>query len=232
MKKEEIHLEDIIRILFGQAPPEFLLETFIRTLIIYTVLLCTVRWLGKRMSGQLTIMEMAVMLTLGAIVSVSMQVPDRGLLQGVLLLVCTLIFQRGVSLIGIRNGKLEDLIQGKTSMLVKDGVLQLDQMKKDRISRQQIFSELRQENLLNLGMVARLYVEAEGLFSIFEAEDPRPGLPILPPDDKEIIGRQVPALTPDSTQLLVCISCGTIKQSDVSTSCLSCRHENYVNAIM
>src|SRR5438874_3764069 len=100
MKKDEIHLEDIKRILFGQAPPEFLLETFIRTLIIYIVLLLVIRWLGKRMSGQLTIMEMTVMLTLGAIVAVPMQMPDRGLLQGILILLCVAGLQRGVSLLG------------------------------------------------------------------------------------------------------------------------------------
>jgi hypothetical protein len=54
-------------------------------------LLYILRWLGKRMSGQLTIMELSVMLTLGAIVSASMQIPDHGILEGVLLLLCALV---------------------------------------------------------------------------------------------------------------------------------------------
>lgn len=58
-------MADLKRILFGVAPPEFMLEVFIHTLIIYIALLFIVRALGKRMSGQLTIMEMAVMLTIG-----------------------------------------------------------------------------------------------------------------------------------------------------------------------
>lgn len=233
MKKDEIHLDDIKRILFGQAPPSFLLETFIRTLVIYILLLFVVRWLGKRMSGQLTIMEMAVMLTLGAIVSVAMQVPDRGILQGVLLLLCTVAFQRGISLIGFRKGKYEDMIQGKTSLLIRDGVLQLDQMKKDRISRQQLFSELRQEKILNLGVVDRLYLEAEGVFSIFKTQEPRAGLPVLPPDDQEIFKKQTPAMSPapGSVQLLACIGCGTVKQTDEVENCLDCGHHEFVNAI-
>ena len=231
MKKEEIRLDDIQRILFGQAPPEFLLETFIRTVIIYILLLVIVRWLGKRMSGQLTIMEMAVMLTLGAIVSVPMQVPDRGLLQGVLLLLCTLLFQRGISLLGFKNEKTENMLQGKTSLLIKDGVLQLKQMKKDRISRQQVFSELRQENILNLGMVDRLYLEAEGLFSIFKANEPRPGLPIFPPDDQDLANKQVPATTQGSIQLLACIGCGTIKEKNEDAVCTDCGHEEFINAV-
>ncbi|RCH55308.1 hypothetical protein DJ568_09000 [Mucilaginibacter hurinus] len=75
MKKEEIDLSDIGRILLGEAPPLFLLEVFIRGLATYMFLLVIVRWLGKRMGGQITIMEMSVMITLGAIVSVPMQAP-------------------------------------------------------------------------------------------------------------------------------------------------------------
>jgi uncharacterized membrane protein YcaP (DUF421 family) len=232
MKKEEIHLNDIMRILFGQAPPEFLLETFCRTLIIYLFLLFTVRWLGKRMSGQLTIMEMAVMLTIGAIISVPMQVPDRGLLQGFLLLVCTLFFHRGINFLGARNIKIDHILHGKVSILIKDGVLQLDQMKKDSISRQQIFAELRQESIISLGMVDRLYIEAEGLFSIYKAQDPRPGLPILPPDDEAIVSIQTIALTPDSKELLACISCGQLKQIDLDESCQICGHKDFAKAIL
>jgi len=78
MKKEEIHLYDIKRILLGQAPVEFMLEVLIRTVITYIALLFLLKLLGKRMDGQVTIIEMSVMITLGAIVSVAMQLPDRG----------------------------------------------------------------------------------------------------------------------------------------------------------
>lgn len=38
--------------------------------------------MGKRMAGQLTTSEMAVMITLGAIVAAPIQLPDRGLITG------------------------------------------------------------------------------------------------------------------------------------------------------
>jgi uncharacterized membrane protein YcaP (DUF421 family) len=232
MKKEEIHLEDIGRILFGQAPPIFLLEVFVRTLFIYVLLLLIVRWLGKRMSGQLTIMELAVTLTLGAIVSVPMQMPDRGLLQGVLLLLCAVGFQRGISWLGVKSGKFEDLSHGKTSMLIKDGMLQLEQMEKDSISRQQVFSELRQEKIFNLGTVDRLYLEASGLFSVYKAKQPRPGLSIYPPDDRDIfentdkVGTSVP-----NQVMLACNSCGYIKNSAEEGNCPVCGNKNWINAV-
>jgi uncharacterized membrane protein YcaP (DUF421 family) len=79
----------------GEAPPLFLLEVFVRTLVIYVFLLFILRWLGKRMSGQLIIMELSVMLTLGAIVSASMQLPDHGILEGAFLLLLRAQFSAG-----------------------------------------------------------------------------------------------------------------------------------------
>jgi uncharacterized membrane protein YcaP (DUF421 family) len=233
MKKDEIYLEDIKRILYGLAPPEFMLEVFLRTVIIYVALLFIVRWLGKRMSGQLTIMEMAVMLVVGAVVSVPMQVPDRGLLQGGLLLLCIVLFQRGISWLGFKSGKIEDLTQGKASMLVKDGILQLKEMKKVRISHQQLYSQLRQENIFNLGAVDRVYLEAHGLFSIFEAEKAKPGLSILPPDDQEIIQTKKQAFNYAATpvELLACINCGYVKPKTKPEKCEDCGHEDWINAI-
>lgn len=135
MKKEEIHLDDLSRILFGQAPPEFLLEVAIRALLTYVFLLLIVKLLGKRMSGQLTIMEMAVMLTLGAIVSVPMQTPDRGILQGLLLLLCAVGFQRGISYLGYRSHRMENITQGAPSLLASNGVMHVQQMNIDHISK-------------------------------------------------------------------------------------------------
>jgi uncharacterized membrane protein YcaP (DUF421 family) len=233
MKKDEIYLEDIKRILYGLAPPEFMLEVFLRTIIIYIALLFIVWWLGKRMSGQLTIMEMAVMLVIGAVVSVPMQVPDRGLLQGGVLLLCIVLFQRGISWLGFKSGKIEDLTQGKASMLVKDGILQLKEMKKVRVSHQQLYAQLRQENIFNLGAVDRVYLEAHGLFSIFEAENPKPGLPILPSDDHEILQTKKQAFSKEtsSVALLACINCGYVKPKNNVEKCEDCGREDWVNAI-
>ncbi|WP_295769462.1 YetF domain-containing protein [uncultured Mucilaginibacter sp.] len=233
MKKEEIHLEDIQRILFGEAPPIFLLEVFIRTVLTYIILLFVIRWLGKRMSGQVTIMEMAVMLTLGAIVSTPMQVPERGILQGVILLLCAVGFQRGISLWAFHNHKFENFTQGKPSMLIKDGVMQLKQMQEDRISRQQLFAELRKQNIHNLGAVERVYLEASGLISIFKAPQAKLGLATLPPDDKEIMQVFEEGNKPKNGEmiLMACINCGTVKPQSTNGSCHDCGKDNWINAI-
>lgn len=190
MKKEDIRLSDLHRIFVGNAPWEFLLEIFLRTLFIYIAFYLLVRWLGKRMNGQVTLTEMIVMLSLGGIIGVPMQSPDRGVIQGIIVILCALLFQRSISLWGFYNHKIEKWTQGRAKMLVKDGKLNLEVMSKARISHYQLFAKLRGKEIYQLGKVKRVYLEAEGLFSIFEDDKGCCGLSTLPEEDTEVIHRQ------------------------------------------
>src|SRR5947208_2521597 len=106
MKKEQIHLGDIKRWLFGQTPPEFMIEVAIRSFLIFLILLIVMRLMGKRMAGQITFSELAVVITLGAIVSPVMQLPDKGILFGITVLAVALFFQRGLNLLAFKNEKI------------------------------------------------------------------------------------------------------------------------------
>jgi uncharacterized membrane protein YcaP (DUF421 family) len=145
MKKEEVHWLDWHRILLGQAPVEFLVEVLIRTFIIYLILLVTLRFMGKRMGGQLTVSELSVMLTLGAIVAVPMQMDDRGILQGMLVLACAFVFQRGLTYLSVKHGTVERIAEGFESIVLKDGVLLVDELQAMKISKEQIFAMLRSQ---------------------------------------------------------------------------------------
>ncbi|GAB4046799.1 YetF domain-containing protein [Spirosoma litoris] len=229
MNKDDIKFGDWQRILIGDAPGEFLLEVFIRTTLIYIALLVVMRLLGKRMNGQLTNLEMSVMLTMGAIVSPAMQLPDRGLLSGILALLCALAFLREINLLGFRNSKTEKLIQGTETVIIKDGIMQIDVMEKNRLSHQQIYAALRSENIYNLGKVKRLYLEAYGMFSIYTDEKGKPGLSVLPPTDSEIQSiHQHP-----TEKLLACTNCGnTIPAKSQPESCPICQANDWGDAVL
>jgi len=171
MDYSEVELWDWHRILVGDAPNFYLVEVIFRTALIYLALLITLNLMGKRMGGQLTLTEMAVMVTLGALVAVPMQIYDRGLLMGITALVVALLFQRGFNYAGVKNENFEHISQGQLSLLVKDGVFEQEQMKKARISQTQIMSVLRAEKIYNLNQVRRLYLEACGIFSIYENKE-------------------------------------------------------------
>jgi uncharacterized membrane protein YcaP (DUF421 family) len=225
LKKEDIYSDDFKRILIGNAPPEFLLEVFIRTIIVYVLLLTIVKLLGKRMSGQLTITEMAVLIMLGAIVGSPIQIPDRGILTSFVILVCTLAFQQFINTWTFKKASFERLILGKSSMLVKNGILQLNQMKKERVSTQQVFALLREHQIKHLGEVKRVYLESCGIFSVFKNQSSLPGLPVFPSEDPEIINHYS-----QKTNQFACKRCGNISDKDISP-CTVCGNNHWLKAI-
>jgi len=230
MDKKDIKIEDIQRILFGNAPPEFLLEVLLRSTLIYLVLLIIVRLLGKRMKGQLTITEMAVMITLGAIISAPMQVPDRGIFQAALVLVVIMLLQQGLTWLGIKSRRVEVLTQGRMKLLVKDGVVQLKDLKEVQISRQELFAMIREKVIFHLGKIDRLYMEACGVVSIYTSKDTvnRPGLPVFPPGDKSILSEQQKA----KDEINACTNCGQLQPVSTGTACSNCNMNNWTNAII
>ncbi|WP_026462313.1 YetF domain-containing protein [Adhaeribacter aquaticus] len=228
MKKEEIFLSDWYRILFGNTPMEFMLEVFFRTLIVYIALVVVMRLLGKRMNGQLTIIEFAVMLTLGAIVAVPFQIPERGIAPSLVVLVCALVFHRGLNWLSFKYRKVEKVAQGDLCILVHNGVINRSALEANRISKDQLFAQLRDKSIRHLGQVKRVYMEACGLFSVFTEAETKPGLSVLPEKDQALLKQE-----PVDDQVKACSQCGNIIPTEKAreANCPNCGCEEWTNAI-
>ncbi|KAB7732538.1 DUF421 domain-containing protein [Rudanella paleaurantiibacter] len=232
MKKEEIHLADWQRILLGEAPAEFMLEVLLRSVLIVLFFSVIARLLGKRMNGQVSPTELAVMLSLGAVIAPAMQLPDRGVLMGVLALTAVLAFQRGITWLGFKNSSFEEVSQGVETVLVKNGILQLDQMAECRISRQQLFAVLRAANVYNLSGVERVYMEACGLFSIYPTDQPLPGLSTLPLHSDALKEAILTGIQEPVAGVSACNHCGnTVPQQQATHACPVCGDTDWTGAI-
>lgn len=187
MEKEDVEITDWYRILFGEAPPEILIEVSIRAIILYISLVFVVRLLGKRTNSILTITERAVFITLGAIVAMPMHGPAHGIIIGMVVLLTVMILQRSLTRSFFISKKWEELMQGRVAMLIKDAVIDVKQIEKHSISRQQLFELLREKEIRHLGQVKRAYMEASGTVSIYKYKEPKPGLSILPQKDIDVI---------------------------------------------
>lgn len=227
MKKENIKLTDVKRILIGDAPFEFLIEVLLRTCIMYVLLLVVVKALGKRMSGQLTITELAVMILMGAIVSAPMELPERGVIQGLVILVILLLLHQGLTWMEVKYKKVEMATQGVIKILIKDGVIQMNALNKVRISKDQLFAMLRNKNIHQLGQVKRVYLETCGKFTIYKNEQPVPGLSAFPPEEDH------EALLNKQTDCNSCTTCGnTVSTADHAGPCPLCGSSHWETAAL
>ncbi|WP_394773079.1 DUF421 domain-containing protein [Flavobacterium sp.] len=223
MDKDDIDITDWYRILFGNAPPEILIEVSIRSIILYCALMFVVRLLGKRTNSILTITERAVFITLGAIVAMPMHGPIHGIVLGLVVLFTVLLLQRSLTYSFFVSRKWEELMQGKATILVKDAIINVKQLEKHFISRQQLFEILREKEIRHLGQIKRAYSESSGTLSIYKNEEVKPGLSIIPLKDIDTISIK-------DEDHLACAWCGTVVKKNYNEKCPTCQHEHWVAA--
>jgi uncharacterized membrane protein YcaP (DUF421 family) len=219
MKPEEIKLFDWSRLLLGPVPPEFYLELIIRGCLVYALLMISMRLLGKRMSTQISRLELGALVSLASAVGVPLLSPMNGILPAFIIAIIIVGLTRLISFISTKNQKFENATQGDLDTLVEDGVMRLNIMKRVRITRERLFAQMRSENLTHLGKVKRVYMEANGTFSIVANEEKQPGLLVLPDWDKGFIDEKV-----DWTNVSICKECGEEKPNASNNGDVKCKN--------
>lgn len=229
METAEAELWDWSRILIGEVPPIFLLEVIIRIIVIYVLLVVSMRMMGKRMSSMISRNEMIAMISMAAAVGIPIQDPARGLLPAFIIAGVVVGVQRLVSYYSTKNPRFEAIVVGNTGPLVRNGRLDLNNMKKSKVSRERMLAEFRTMEVTNLGKIERVFMEANGALSIYEYEDEgRIGLCILPDWDKEFL---------DEMQVIddsyACGSCGNVQKSEKKPEeqCGHCGDKQWFKAI-
>src|SRR2546430_9501431 len=90
----------------------FLLEVVVRAVFVYVILLVAIRLMGKRVAGQLSLSELAVIVTLGAAIGVPIEAAEHGMLPAVLVLAVAGLHQRAIGLLSFKNPRIGPLTQG------------------------------------------------------------------------------------------------------------------------
>jgi uncharacterized membrane protein YcaP (DUF421 family) len=225
MEKYKIHLYDLNRILQGQVPTSFYIEVIIRAFAVYVILIVALRLMGKRMTTRLNRTELGALSTIAAAVGAPIQSPERGLIPAALIVGIVILLQRWVNGYSAKNQRFEELVLGKIHTLVQDGYLQLENMKKIRVSRERVFAQLRSSQITNLGQIQRMYMEANGSFTSIKSEEKKSGLSVIPEWDTEFLNEQ----QKDNSKV-ICSYCGFEKQNENIHQCPNCKKITWVAA--
>lgn len=142
--------------------------TALRTAIIYLLLIIGFRITGKRQLGELQPIELAVTLLISDLAAVPMQETGIPLLNGVVPIAVLISLELILSAWMMKSNGLSRLISGNPIVIIHDGKLQQNALRKLRLTVDDLTESLRQQGVFDWHEVQYAIAETNGKISVFK----------------------------------------------------------------
>ncbi len=176
---------DLVRIFVGDKPPLFFLEIVFRTVVLFLYLMFLFRLIGQRGVGQITLFEFALIIALGSASGDPMFQVDIPLLHGMVVILVVVLLHKTITRLNQRSRDSQKLTEGEALRLVKDGAVEINELRRSLVAPDELLMELRKSGVRFLEEVERAYFETDGTVSVFKTGQPLiSGTSVLPEDQE------------------------------------------------
>jgi uncharacterized membrane protein YcaP (DUF421 family) len=154
------------------------LEIVLRTLLSVVSLFFLTKLLGKRQVSQLSLFEYITGITIGSIAAfVSLEI-DSVWYLGLISISVWVAFSLGIEWLQLKSKTMRDFIDGKATVLIKDGKVMEDNLKKERITSDELLEELRKKQVFRVADVEFAMIEPSGEINILLTRQNQPLTPL------------------------------------------------------
>lgn len=140
--------------------------SFVRTIIVFLLLIISIRIMGKRQLGELEPLELVVAVLISNLAAQPLQDTGIPLIYGIVPVLTLLASQLIISGISVKSVRFRRLLSGKPSILIDNGVIVQSEMKKCRISLDELYVELRINGITDISTVKHAILETDGTLSV------------------------------------------------------------------
>ncbi len=154
-----------------------MLITFVRSIILYVIVLVVMRLMGKREIGQLQPFELAIAIMIADLASVPMSEVGIPIINGIIPILSLLVMHLIISFVNLKSIKMRQLICGKPSILIYRGKINEKVLIKERFTINELQERLRANNINNLADVEYAILETSGQVSIIQKPNKRTTIP-------------------------------------------------------
>lgn len=166
--------------------------TFIRTVIFYFITMFAIRIMGKRQIGQLEPTELVVTIIISELATIPMQDTESPVLNTLVAIFALVGIEVVISILSMKLPKLRQFISGRYSVIIDDGRLDVEEMRKVQLTVDELTESLRQNGILNIEDARYCILETGGRISSFSKNDVKSGeLPVVLISDGVIVRRNL-----------------------------------------
>ena len=145
-----------------------MLITFIRSILLYIIVLIVMRLMGKREIGQLQPFELAISIMIADLASTPMADAGIPITNGIIPILALLVMHLIISIINIKSIKARQILCGKPSILIYRGKIDEKMLKKERFTVNELEERLRGNNVVNIADVEYAILETSGQVTVIE----------------------------------------------------------------
>ena len=145
-----------------------------RTLFIYLVLIVVIRLMGKRQIGQMEPSEFVVTMFVANLASILMEDVSLPLYAGLIPIFTVLGLELVLAGLSMRSIPIRKLLCGKPVILIENGKIIQNNLRKTRVTLDELTGHLREKDILDLQSVQYAILETNGNLSVFPFPKERP----------------------------------------------------------
>lgn len=144
---------------------------FIRALILFAIVFLVIRLMGKRELSQVQPFEFVIIVLIADLASGPMQSTGVSILNGVIPILVLLIVYIIFTYVIQASNKLQNTVCGRPSLLIVDGMLQEEEIKKQQYTIEEIMSQLRNNNVYKISDVDYAILETNGNINVIKKDN-------------------------------------------------------------
>ena len=141
--------------------------SYMRTLVLYLLLLVMVRLMGKRQIGQMEPSEFVVTMLAANLASIPMEEVGIPLYAGVVPMLTVLGAELLLSGLSMGSVRFRKLLCGKPVILIENGRVLQENLRRTRVTLDELMGHLREKDVLNITTVQYAILETNGNLSVF-----------------------------------------------------------------
>ena len=148
--------------------------SYTRTIILYLILILVIRLMGKRQIGQMEPAEFVVTMLVANLAAIPMQDGGIPIFSGVVPILTVLGVELLLSALSLKSSKVRKLLCGKPVILIENGKILQGNLRKTRITLDELTGHLREKDVLDIQAVQFAILETNGNLSVFPYPKERP----------------------------------------------------------
>ncbi|MBQ9730925.1 MAG: DUF421 domain-containing protein [Bacilli bacterium] len=147
-----------------------ILIIILKTILFYVLLILILRIMGKREVGELSIFDVVVFFLISELFSLAID-NDTKLINVIFPIALIVILQILTSFLALKNDKFRNLIDGKPVIIIKNGVINQNELRKQRYNIDDLFLQIREHDVDSFKHIAYAILETNGKLSIITYEE-------------------------------------------------------------